>query len=68
MISTRRHVPLDRVVDAQLWSMLERMDREGVKQLPVTSGSQVVGMPSREDVLTFLRTLQELGTWRVDET
>ncbi|HUX25996.1 MAG TPA: site-2 protease family protein [Burkholderiales bacterium] len=48
--------------DAELWSTLELMDREGVNQLPVTTNSQVVGMLSREDVITFLRTLRELGT------
>jgi len=31
-------------------------------QLPVMTGNQVVGMLSREDVITFLRMLQELGT------
>jgi len=37
------------------------MDRDGVNQLPVMTDGQVVGMLSREDVITFLRTLQELG-------
>ena len=47
--------------DSELWSALEKMDRSGVNQLPVTSGNRIVGMLSREDVITFLRTLQELG-------
>jgi len=59
-------LPLDRVKrvgpDAELWPTLELMDREGVNQLPVMSGGQVVGMLNREDVITFLRTLQQLGT------
>jgi len=38
------------------------MDRDGVNQLPVTKDHQVIGMLNREDVITFLRTLQELGT------
>jgi CBS domain-containing protein len=37
------------------------MDRDGVNQLPITRNEEVVGMLSREDVITFLRTLQELG-------
>jgi CBS domain-containing protein len=45
-----------------LWIALEQMDRDGVNQLPVMIDSRVVGMLSREDVITFLRTLQELGT------
>lgn len=47
--------------DAELWAALQKMDRNGVNQLPVTRGHHVIGMLSREDVITFLRTLQELG-------
>jgi CBS domain-containing protein len=48
--------------DTELWAALQEMDRDGVNQLPITRDHQVVGMLSREDVITFLRTLQELGT------
>ena len=48
--------------DTGLWAALQQMDRDGVNQLPVMTDSQVVGMLSREDVITFLRTVQELGT------
>jgi len=48
--------------DTELWAALQEMDRDGVNQLPVTRGHQVVGMLSRDDVISFLRTLQELGT------
>jgi Zn-dependent protease len=47
--------------DAELWAALQKMDRDGVNQLPVTRDDKVIGMLSREDVITFLRTLQELG-------
>ena len=47
--------------DKELWTALQQMDRDGVNQLPVMTDSQVVGMLSREDVITFLRTVQELG-------
>jgi CBS domain-containing protein len=40
----------------------QEMDRDGVNQLPVTKDQHVIGMLSREDVITFLRTIQELGT------
>jgi len=33
-----------------------------VNQLPVMTDNQVVGMLSREDVITFLRTVQELAS------
>ena len=48
--------------DTELWVALQKMDRDGVNQLPVTRDNRVIGMLSREDVITFLRTLQELGT------
>ncbi len=47
--------------DTELWSALQKMDRNGVNQMPVVRAQHVVGMLSREDVITFLRTLQELG-------
>jgi Zn-dependent protease/predicted transcriptional regulator len=47
--------------DTELWNALQLMDRDGVNQLPVMTDNQVVGMLSREDVITFLRTAQELG-------
>ena len=51
--------------DTELWAALQKMDRDGVNQLPVTRDQDVIGMLSREDVITFLRTLQELGTSRL---
>jgi len=47
--------------DAEVWTALQKLDRNGVNQLPVTRDHHVVGMLSREDVISFLRTLQELG-------
>jgi Zn-dependent protease len=47
--------------DTELWSALENMDRNGVNQMPVVRAERVVGMLSREDAMTFLRTLQEFG-------
>jgi CBS domain-containing protein len=44
-----------------LWAALQEMDRDGVNQLPVMEGERVVGMLTREDVITFLGTLRELG-------
>jgi len=43
--------------DTELWVALQKMDRDGVNQLPVTRDHHVIGMLSREDVITFLRTL-----------
>ncbi len=47
--------------DAELSTALEKLDRNGVNQLPVTWNHRVVGMLSRGDIISFLRTLQELG-------
>lgn len=58
-------LPLDQLQliapETELWSALQKMDRDGVNQLPVTRDHHVVGMLSREDVITFLGTLRELG-------
>ncbi len=47
--------------DAELEEALEEMDRDGVNQLPVMTDGQIQGMLSREDVVGYLRTLQELA-------
>lgn len=47
--------------DTELWPALEKMDRNGVNQMPVIRDQHVIGMLSREDAITFLLTLQELG-------
>ncbi len=46
--------------DTALSAALQLMDRDGVNQLPVMAGGSVLGMLNREDVISFLRTLQEL--------
>ena len=48
--------------DTELWSALQKMDRNGVNQMPVIRDRHVIGMLSREDAITFLGTLQEFGT------
>ncbi len=58
-------LPLERLKctspDTQLWTALQEMDRDGVNQVPVIRDKHVLGMLSRESVVTFLRTAQELG-------
>lgn len=48
--------------NADLWDALQKMDRNGFNQLPVTKDRHVIGMVSREDVITFIHTLQESGS------
>jgi Zn-dependent protease len=47
--------------DAELWTALQEMDRDGVNQLPVMTDGQIQGMLRREDVVSYLRALRELG-------
>ena len=58
-------LPIERVhwvrPDVELWAALEAMDRDGVNQLPVLAGNQLLGMLSRENIIGFLRTLQQVG-------
>lgn len=49
--------------DTELWAAVEEMDRDGVNQLPVLTDGHLVGMLSREDVVTYLRTLRQLSAW-----
>ncbi len=44
---------------SELIDALGEMDRDGVNQLPVLEGEQVVGMLCRDDVISFLRTASE---------
>ena len=47
--------------DAELWAAIEEMNRDGVNQLPVMTDGQIVGMLSRDDIMSYLRNLRELG-------
>jgi Zn-dependent protease/CBS domain-containing protein len=47
--------------NAELWIALEEMDRDGVNQLPIMVDGEIQGMLSREDIISYLRTLRELG-------
>jgi Zn-dependent protease/CBS domain-containing protein len=47
--------------DTELWAALEEMDQDGVNQLPVMVDGRCLGMLSRGDVISFLRTRRELG-------
>jgi CBS domain-containing protein len=65
MTAAQVMIPVEQVKrvrpDAELWSALEEMDRDGVNQLPVMTDGQIQGVLSREDVVGYLRTLHEIG-------
>ena len=46
--------------ESEIWDALERMDQNGVNQLPVIQDNQIAGLLTRENVISFLRTLQEI--------
>jgi signal-transduction protein with cAMP-binding, CBS, and nucleotidyltransferase domain len=54
--------------DTELWAALQKMDRDGANQLSIALDHHVIGMLGREDVITLLRTLQELGIGITRET
>ena len=47
--------------NAELWTALEEMDRDGINQLSVMTDGQMLGMLSRDDIIGFLRARRELG-------
>lgn len=57
--------PIDRLhsltLQDTLWTALQKMDGEGVNQLPVVQDGRLLGILTRETVLRILRTKLELG-------
>jgi Zn-dependent protease/CBS domain-containing protein len=47
--------------DEELWAAIEEMNRDGVNQLPVMTDGHIEGMLRREDIIGYLRNVQELG-------
>jgi len=64
--SAQAMIPIERTKqvqpNAELWTALEEMDRDGVNQLPVMVDGEIQGMLTREDMISYLSTLRELGT------
>ena len=47
--------------DMDLEAALEEIDRDAVSQLPVMVNGRMVGMLTREDLISFLRRLRPLN-------
>jgi len=45
-----------------LWAALEQMGRDGINELPVMEGGEIVGMLSSEDIMHYLQVLQTFAT------
>jgi Zn-dependent protease len=58
-------VPMERLISigakAELWTALEKMGRDGVNQLPVVDDGTIIGLLARDDVVDYLRVLQQLS-------
>jgi Zn-dependent protease len=46
--------------DAELWDALQKMNQDGVNQLPVLLDGRIQGVLSRENVINYLQTIQDL--------
>jgi Zn-dependent protease len=59
-------IPLEKLSrtdpNAELWTVLEKMGGDGINQMPVMMGNDLVGMLSRGDIVKYLQTLQQVGT------
>jgi signal-transduction protein with cAMP-binding, CBS, and nucleotidyltransferase domain len=47
--------------EAELWAALEEMDMDGVNRLSVMTDGQMLGLLSRDGIISFLRARRELG-------
>ena len=63
--ATQAMIPLAQVKriqpDEELWAAIEEMNHDGVNQLPVMTDGHIEGMLRREDIISYLRNLQDLG-------
>ncbi len=59
-------VPLEKLSrldsNAELWTAMEKMGRDGINEMPVMLGNELVGMLSTGDIVKYLQTLQQVGT------
>jgi Zn-dependent protease len=47
---------------AELWAAMEKMGRDGINEMPVMSGTNLVGLLSTGDIVRYLHTLQQVAT------
>lgn len=46
---------------AELWTAMEKMGRDGINEMPVMLGNNLVGLLSTGDIVKYLHTLQQVG-------
>ncbi|MGB8475316.1 MAG: site-2 protease family protein [Candidatus Acidiferrum sp.] len=58
-------IPLEKLSrldpNAELWTAMEKMGRDGTTQMPVMLGNKFVGMLSTADIVKYIHTLQQVG-------
>ena len=58
-------IPLEKLSsidpNSELWTAMEKMGRDGINQMPVMLGNNLVGMLSRGDIVKYLQTLQQVS-------
>jgi Zn-dependent protease/CBS domain-containing protein len=47
---------------AELWTAMEKMGRDGINEMPVMLGNDLVGLLSTGDIIKYLHTLKQVGT------
>jgi Zn-dependent protease/CBS domain-containing protein len=48
--------------NAELWTAMEKMGRDGINEMPVMLGNNLIGLLSTGDIVKYLHTLQQVGT------
>jgi Zn-dependent protease/CBS domain-containing protein len=65
MTAAQAMTPLEKLsridANAELWTALEKMGGNGINQMPVMRGGDLVGMLTRGDIVRYLQTLQQVG-------
>lgn len=58
-------IPLEKLsaIDpqAELWTAMQKMGRDGINEMPVMMGNNLVGLLSTGDIVKYLHTLQQVG-------
>ncbi len=46
---------------AELWIAMQKMGRDGINEMPVMTGNNLVGLLSTGDIVKYIHTLQQVG-------
>ena len=64
--ATQAMIPSEKLIsadpNAEVWTTIEKMGRDGINQMPVMEHSAIIGMLSRDDLIHYLGILRSLRT------